>query len=381
MSHFCYYRLFRRGSRPPLTSVTEENTKSSILSASSRHASLPTTSLFVSDNKPEFTQSLDESNLSVTFQNRPSSAHYKSRRTPPPPPLPLQNGTMDVIQETRDTTDALQDLDEFLDLLTSTPADRIDKQRGNLPEHLRPPSCNEDAGSEEETNENMAVPKYYLPTGPSPWQQKAQESGQSRNAVNSVGIVSLPAFSMPNLSGDSTGESQECQQKNYLKASPVYASSHQFSAPDRHSTSNSQDHMMHAQRSRDSRVVGTERDAADFEKQSFHQRQYSDSTGYDVPSRHHQSFRSECNPHHYQHHHQYSLPHRSKSKTSNSGGARQQHAQDDEPDGRGTWYDANGGSVAPQEDEFLSPTKRWVDGDVRSPSPLAMTSYSSNENR
>ena len=295
---------------------------------------------------------------------------------------------MDVIKETRDTAEALQDLDEFLDLLSSTPADRIDKQRGSLPEELRS-SSNEEALSDDGTNGNPTVPKYYLPTVSSPWQQKPQESGQGRLAMSNFGsIASPPAFSMPNLSGDSVEEGREYQQqRNYLKVSPAYASSHQFAASDRHTSSTSGDRMSHNQRPRDLREVGAERDATMAENQSYKQRMYSNSTGYDVPSRHHQSFRSECtynsNPHSYQHHHQHSVPRCSKRAMSTSGRARQQEQQleqEDEPDDRGTWCEANG-SVPSQDDGFLSPTKRWVDGDVRSPSPLTMASYSSNENR
>ncbi len=383
------YRLFRRTSRAPLTSVTEEDNKSAFRSNTLRHASLPTSSNPVSSKKAEFTRSLDESNLSGAFKSLPSrGSHYKTRRTPPPPPLPIQNGNVDVIKETRDTTEALQDLDEFLDLLSATPTDRIDKQRGSLPGN-RKPLINEDSGSDTGDDMNITIPKYYLPTNSSVPQERYQGYQRRLSAMGELGGNSPPAFSMPNLSAKAELDHQDHMLRNYTNKGSPYAYStslQQGTSPEQHSPEEPTGHMMYVQRSHDTHLI-EERDEP-LEERNNHRRYFSESGGYDVPSRQHHSFHSERPTQLFQQHHQYSKPHHKKTSSSYAapgvgigGRTREQNDDPDQVAVGGTWYDANGGGASSQEDGFLSPTKRLMDGERRTPSPLAMTSYTSTENR
>lgn len=120
------------------------------------------------------------------------------------PPSPVHNGNSDICYETMNTTEALQDLDEFLDLLSSN-----EKPQDSVPSD--DPSHGE--GQNNDSNaRGFGFPRYYLPTG-SPW--------QTGHGGRIMGGVSPPAYSMPDLTMNIPYEEEEEQEmRRILPAAP-----------------------------------------------------------------------------------------------------------------------------------------------------------------
>lgn len=365
ISHCFYCRLFRRGSRTPLTSVTEEGCKSPLFQpGNTRHSSLPVCTIPVPPScKPEFTQSLDESNLCGIYNVISSvSGRYEDQRSPPPP-MPVRDGNSDTNDETRDTTEALHNLDEFLDLMNDSASDRIDKQRssltGNSPSH-------DGVGSDDVSDGGLGIPKYYLSTS-SPWLQANQgHHGQNSPAGQQGGFmrgVTPPANSMPNLSTrdeeDDDEQARRTPPPSYFsqEAAPSISSSYYLHHISGDHRSNQSDY---SQRSHEPEMENA--------VQSHDQMQLSEYGDSSEPSAHRR--------------HQQQQQQQHDDLSSNTG-ERERPRQRQSVNQSGAsynWWDSNDGDVQMHDGSFLSPTKRRVSDEMRSPSPLAVTSYSSNTN-
>ena len=176
-------RLFRRGSRVSLSSVSEEESKRPPIPPSS---------------KREFTQSLDENvNLSFLYDVVATTSSCKEQRTPP-----TSSPDHTLSEDDRDAANVLNELDDFLDLLSSSTSDRLDNQRTafSLSDH----KPNKEVILEEE--KHLSVPKYYLSTNsPHCSNLKKSYSPMSWGSLDTT----LPTYSMPDLRVECVEEEEE----------------------------------------------------------------------------------------------------------------------------------------------------------------------------
>ena len=101
------------------------------------------------------------------------------------------------------TTEALQDLDEFLDLMSESTNDQIDKQSdSSLSKETTPHG---EVGNSGNTMRGLGFTRYYLSTG-SPWQM-GHEGGGMR------GGASPPVYSMPDLTMTIPNEEEEIEEE------------------------------------------------------------------------------------------------------------------------------------------------------------------------
>ena len=185
-------RLFRRNSRVSLVSVSEEEAKLPFISSpqlcSTTNSDIDGGSLISAGEqakKPEFTQSLGDMNTTTatTKTRTPSSAGEEQQSTPSDE------------DEHRDVVNALDDLDDFLDLLTtSTASDRINNQRSPLPNNV---AAENEKKQQRRMRKAATVPKYYIST---------TGSAQGRLGLREM---SPPAYSMPDLTVESVEEVEE----------------------------------------------------------------------------------------------------------------------------------------------------------------------------
>lgn len=222
---FCISRLFRRGSRASLINVTEDGPKLPVSGDGSNHLDVP-------QGKIEFTKSLgdvDTITPSNTITNHIPSAMPTSRnlydmvnsshssdryegRPPPTSPAHIHAHSQGEDPEGQEVATALDDLDDFLDLLSaSNMADRIDNQRSPLPGGGGSGSATElyqsgGSGMMGGVARGATVPRYYLST--------------SSNCIGGGGgslypppritrQLSPPAYSMPNLTVERVEEVEE----------------------------------------------------------------------------------------------------------------------------------------------------------------------------
>ena len=162
---FCS-RLFRRGSRTSLVSLSEEDPKKS--HANEHHVDV--------HPKSEARQLNDLFDLLSTA----SSNRFEEQRSPPPPSPPPDDG-------------GGKDLDDIFDLMTSINSDRIDDQRTPGPT----PTKKSGAVSPDKLKKKKKVAKYFLPTG-SPFLQR-------KSHLNRTGAMSPPTSSMPDLTVEDEG--------------------------------------------------------------------------------------------------------------------------------------------------------------------------------
>ena len=166
-------RLFRRGSRASLVSVSEEDPRNpfSPLGARSPRSA-----------KPDFTQSLDDASSITNLYKMLATAQSPSASPPDgggedvrrvPSPVPVESagghshahhGQVHQRVASDDATSALNELDDFLDLLTTT--DRIDNQRSPLPSNVKGKSG--DVMPAGKSHPGHSVPKYYISTTAAP---------------------------------------------------------------------------------------------------------------------------------------------------------------------------------------------------------------------
>ncbi len=205
------YRIFRRSSRASLASVAEEQSRGSLSASLSqptgggRDAATTTTtsrksisfkSRPSSGSKTKFTQSLDEANLEELFDTLTSAAatRFDEQRSPPPAsPMHCNQGNSSQGNEDQVTTDALNELDDFLDLLNFSDSSPV-KERKDF-----------------EARDDQ-VPQYYLSTG-SPHLPRKVGSQSPKIGGGGCDLKEAPptrtTCSMPDLSSESSISGKE----------------------------------------------------------------------------------------------------------------------------------------------------------------------------
>lgn len=158
------FRVFRRGSRAGFSEEEELDESNPFSPASSTDSPVST--------RPSFTRSVDNVNLAELF-TRQGSAPAGITTSPAHSQEPL-------FDEHMETNQALTKLDDFLDLVANSNADRIEHQRSSMPPNVH---------QKQLKPEN--VPKYYLPT--------SQVAKLVQEHQPSDGWGNMPRHSMPNL--------------------------------------------------------------------------------------------------------------------------------------------------------------------------------------
>ena len=177
-------RLFRRGSRASLASLSEEEPKRPHTKES--HHKRPKSE---SQQLNEFFDMLSSA----------SSSRYEEQRSPPPSSPPPEDLEGKGEGPGGEATDGGNDLDDIFDLATTMNSDRIEGQRSAGPSPIKQSST---SSTPEKSKRKRKVAKYFLPTG-SPFTQRKDRPSKNR----SVSCASPTNFSMPDLTVGSVGPS------------------------------------------------------------------------------------------------------------------------------------------------------------------------------